>query len=145
MSNFLDSPRTMLAFRQAGRTPTFGGQIGSKRTPWCNSLTNLESSIMCRKNDLPDQITQQACWCWPITDKSSLLKQDFILSQRRISLRSHSNFDGGRLRVMNSVSISIPRKVSLMLGPSVFLETTGTSKNAYRASTLCIAENLGLQ
>ena len=46
---------------------------------------------------------------------------------------------------MNSVSISIPRKVSLMLGPSVFLETTGTSKNAHWASTLCIAENLELQ
>ena len=71
--------------------------------------------------------------------------QDFILSQRRISLRKHSNFDGGRLRVMNCVHISIPRKVSLMLGPSVFLETTGTPKNAHRASTLCIAENQGLQ
>ena len=50
---------------------------------------------------------------------------------------------------MDDVSISIPRKVSLVLGPSVFLEATGTPKNAYRASALLKAsphaENLGLQ
>ena len=150
MRAVLDTPCTMLAIRldlgrkhrhhrRSDRKPAF------KRILWCNSLTHLESSIMCRRNNLPGRITQQACWSWSMTDKSSLLEQDYMLSQRRISLRRHCNFDGGRLRVMNSVSISIPRKVSLMLGPSVFLEATGTPKNTHRASTLRIAENLGLQ
>ncbi len=108
-----------------------------KRTQWCSSLIHLESSIMRCRKDLPSLTAQHACCNWLIIDSNSLLVHDFLLSHRRISLRNYSSFIYGRHTVIDRVSSSRPRKVRVVLGPSVFLEATNTPRASQRASANC--------
>ena len=69
-------------------------------TLWCSSLTTLDRSIVCLRNDLPCLITQQTCWSWPIINRNSLFEQLLKFSHLQISRRSLSNLGGGRHNVM---------------------------------------------
>jgi len=49
---------------------------------WCNSLMPFDSSIILLRNDPPCFMMQQACWSWPMIDKSSLFVHHFMVWYR---------------------------------------------------------------
>ena len=86
---------------------------------------------MRQRKERPGLITRHACCKWPMRDKSSLLVHDFLDSQSRIMARRRFNFSEGRLIVIDVESISIPRKTSLVAGPSVFAGDIGTPNKSH--------------
>ena len=81
---------------------------------------------MRQRKDLPGLITQHACCKQPMSDNSSPLAQEHLPLHCRIIARRRSSFAWGRLRVMETVSINIPRNTILVGGPSVLVGATGT-------------------
>ena len=102
-----------------------------KRMWWCLCLAMLRSDIIRRINDLPGIITVQACCRVPTRDSSSWRVQAFFISHALISSPSRSSFSRGSRNTCCIVSISIPKKVMAVLGPSCFSGASGTPRSLY--------------
>ena len=93
-----------------------------------------------RRKNLPGLTTLQAKDNFPIKESNSLFRQDFLyihwLSKALISC----NFSWGSLHTISVVSISMPRKVKTVEGPTTFFELIGTPKISQNWSIFCISD-----
>ena len=80
-------------------------------------------------NVLPGFTTLHACCSFPTSDSSSFKVQKFLPSQLATMTSAQSAFLPGGID-MATVSISIPKKVRVVAGPSSFSGATGTNSLA---------------
>ncbi len=92
------------------------------------------SETILLRNDLPGRTTHVACWSCPINDCSSLFVQHHFPVHSLTSCSRRFNFSAGRCSDFDTVSISIPRKVILVAGPSVLWAAIGTPSSPQQSS-----------
>ena len=93
---------------------------------WCGFLVAAWSSNSRRRNDLPGFTTTQACCNFPARDSSSFFMHERFPIQVETSALSSTSLACGRRSCSVMVSISMPRKVRHVVGPSSFWVATGT-------------------
>ena len=88
-------------------------------------------SIICRRNDLPGLTTRQACCNVPMRDSSSRFVHDFLCHHCPRSAQMRESFSWGRRRTPALVSISMPKNVRCVEGPSSFSRASGTPNSSH--------------
>ena len=87
--------------------------------------------IMLRKNDRPGLTTLHAWLRVPISDSSSRLVHAFLSPHSRSSSCTRCSFAGGSRNSPVTESISMPRKVMHVVGPSVLWAANGTRNSVH--------------
>ena len=106
----------------------------SERNPWlslitgCDGRTACNRSIIRRKKDLPDLTTLQAWLRRPIRDSSSVREQADLSPHCCSRARSRWSFSSGRRTSPASESISMPKIIRHVVGPSRLWAAIGISK-----------------
>ena len=94
---------------------------------WWSSPFSVEAKVIIRlRNTLPGFTTVLACWSWPIRDSSSRFEHLFLPLHTAIVSCSRLSFSAGRRNSCFTVSISMPKKVRMVAGPSHLARANGT-------------------
>ena len=107
-------------------------------TWWWSSRMPARSLKRHLRNNRPGLTTFQACCSFPTKDCNSLFQHDFRPSHSPTRLFNSSIFFWDKCSSSVAVSTSMPRKVTLWLGPSSFSAAKGnpsSSKTANRPSS----------
>ncbi len=112
-----------------------------RRTWWYGCRPLARSVKRWRRKILPGRMTVAACDKCPKKLSSSLCVADRLLCHSVSKARRRTNLSCGSLSSIRSVSSNIPRKVTMVLGPSVFWTATGTPRSwKVRSTTPSINE-----
>ena len=106
---------------------------------WEGSFTACNRSNMRRRNDLPECTTLQAWLRCPTRDSCSFCMEDLRSPHSCRRPRRRDSFSGGRQSWPAIVSMSIPRKMIHVAGPSHLWATKGTPRVLHSLSTMVSA------
>lgn len=101
-------------------------------TQWLILRADDAVSIILRRNNLPATTTLHAWDSFPINERSSLFLHLCLFLQSCNSCLSWLIFSCGSLNSIRLVSISMPRKVMIPEGPSIFCTFNGIPSHLHR-------------
>ena len=118
------------------------GQVGTERcieaheglAPGCGPLEEVKHPA---KEVLPGRTTLQACLSLPTRDRSTPMRQNFLLCHSPSSTRNCSSFSGGSHVHIDFVSSTIPNNTRRVVGSSSFSIATGTQRLANTSRSRC--------
>ncbi len=102
----------------------------------CDDKATSSIAMARLMKDLPGLITLPACCKVPIRDSNSLRVHDFRGSHRLTMLMRRCSLSVGRQSCPIIVSTSIPKNVSMGLGPAFFSGARGTPNSLHSLSIL---------
>ena len=106
---------------------------------WDNRSTVVDKSIRHLTNILPGGITLEANESFPIKGKRSLFVHFFKIDHFCIIATRVDNLSSGNLSDIVCESISIPRKVRFVDGPTIFSGASGTPKLLNNDIVFCMS------